>query len=111
MDAVIKGYPYAKAAVEFAAYDHGAQQAGGSAHALLGGASRLRVPAHHSIGLLSVDDAAREAAEVAEEGIRTLKIKVGVDPARDIAVARGSCCGERGGKSAWTPTKAGDRRA
>ena len=88
MDAVIKGYPYAKAAVEFAAYDLTARRQGVPVHALLGGASRKRVPVTHSIGLLSVEEAAREAAKVAEEGIRTIKIKVGVDPARDIAVVR-----------------------
>lgn len=88
MDAVIKGYPYAKAAVEFAAYDLTARRLGVPVYALLGGASRKRVPVTHSIGLLSVEEAAREAAQVAEEGIRTLKIKVGVDPARDIAVVR-----------------------
>src|SRR5919202_6567121 len=42
MDAAIKGYPYAKAAVEFAAYDLAGRQCGLSVPRLLGGASRPR---------------------------------------------------------------------
>ncbi|MBC7779399.1 MAG: mandelate racemase [Proteobacteria bacterium] len=88
MDAIVKGYPYAKAAVEFAAYDLAARRLGVPVHALLGGASRMRVPVTHSIGLIGIEEAEREAAQVAAEGIRTIKIKVGVDPARDIDIVR-----------------------
>jgi len=88
MDAIIKGYPYAKAAVEFAAYDLAARRLGVPVHALLGGASRTRVPVTHSIGLIGIEEAEREAAKVASEGIRTIKIKIGVDPKRDIDIVR-----------------------
>ena len=88
MDAIIKGYPYAKAAVEFAAYDLAARRLGVPVHALLGGASRMRVPVTHSIGLIGIEEAEREAAKVASEGIRTIKIKIGVDPKRDIDIVR-----------------------
>src|SRR5947209_808641 len=84
MDRAIKGYPYAKAAVEIAAYDLAGQQSGLPVHRLLGGASRRRIPVTHSIGLIGFEDAEREAAQVAAEGIRTIKIKVGVDPDRDV---------------------------
>ena len=40
MDRAIKGYPYAKAAVEFAAYDLAGTQCGLPVHRLLGGAVR-----------------------------------------------------------------------
>jgi muconate cycloisomerase len=55
---------------------------------LLGGRVRDRITVTHSIGLLSVEEAADEAAIVAEEGIRAIKVKVGVDPERDIEVVR-----------------------
>ncbi|WP_026380901.1 mandelate racemase/muconate lactonizing enzyme family protein [Afifella pfennigii] len=86
MDAIVKGYPYAKAAVEFAYYDLTGRWLDVPVHTLLGGRVRERVPVTHSIGLVSVEDAEREAAKVASEGIRTIKIKVGVDPARDVEV-------------------------
>lgn len=88
MDAVIKGYPYAKSAVEFAAYDLAGQALGVPVHTLLGGCARTRVPVTHSLGLISVEEAAQEAAKVAAEGIRTIKIKIGVDPKRDLEVVK-----------------------
>jgi muconate cycloisomerase len=88
MDHAIKGYPYAKAAVEFAAYDLAGRQWGLPVHRLLGGAVRRRIPVTHSIGLIPPEDAEREVAQVAREGIRTIKIKVGVDPDRDVAIVR-----------------------
>jgi muconate cycloisomerase len=88
MDRAIKGYPYAKAAVELAAYDLAGRQCKLPVHRLLGGAVRRRIPITHSIGLLAPEEAEREAAQVAREGIRTIKIKVGVDPDRDVAMVR-----------------------
>src|SRR5947208_6704085 len=84
MDHAIKGYPYAKAAVEFAAYDLAGKQCGLPVVRLLGGACRRRIPVTHSIGLIGFEEAERAAAQVAAEGIRTIKIKVGVDPDRDV---------------------------
>jgi muconate cycloisomerase len=88
MDRSIKGYPYAKAAVEFAAYDLAGRQWGLPVHRLLGGAVRRRIPVTHSIGLMAAEEAEREVAQVAKEGIRTIKIKVGVDPDRDVDMVR-----------------------
>jgi muconate cycloisomerase len=84
MDRAIKGYPYAKAAVEFAAYDLAGKQCGLPVVRLLGGACRRRIPVTHSIGLIGFEDAEREVTQVAREGIRTIKIKVGVDADRDV---------------------------
>jgi len=55
---------------------------------LLGGRARTHVPVTHSIGLISVEEAEKEAAQVAAEGIRTIKVKIGVDPRRDIDMVR-----------------------
>jgi muconate cycloisomerase len=88
MDRSIKGYPYAKAAVELAAYDLAGRQWGLPVHRLLGGAVRRHIPITHSIGLIGPEEAEREVAQVAREGIRTIKIKVGVDPDRDVETVR-----------------------
>ena len=88
MDRAIKGYPYAKAAVEFAAYDLAGKQYRLPVHRFLGGASRRRIPITHSIGLMDFAAAEREVAQVAKEGIHTIKIKVGVDPDRDVEMVR-----------------------
>jgi muconate cycloisomerase len=88
MDSVIKGYPYAKAAVEFAAYDLAGRALGVPVHALLGGCARKQVAVTHSLGLIAIDVAEAEAAKVVSEGIKTIKIKVGADPKRDIEIVR-----------------------
>jgi muconate cycloisomerase len=88
MDAAVKGYPYAKAAMDIAAYDLAGRACGLPVHMLLGGAVRDTIPVTHSIGLMAVEEGEREAAKVAAEGIRTIKIKVGVDPARDVEMVR-----------------------
>lgn len=88
MDRHIKGYPYAKAALDFAAYDLAGQQLGVPVTTLLGGVARARIAVTHSIGLIGIDEAEREAVQVVGEGIRTLKIKIGVDPERDVAIVK-----------------------
>jgi muconate cycloisomerase len=88
MDQAIKGYPYAKAAVEMAAYDLAGRQWGLPVHRLLGGPVRRQIPVTHSIGLIGFEEAEQEAALVAAEGIRTIKIKVGVDADRDVEMVR-----------------------
>jgi muconate cycloisomerase len=84
MDRALKGHPYAKAAIETAAYDLAGLQWNVASARLLGGVLRHRIPVTHSIGLIGFEDAEREVAQAAEEGIRTFKIKVGVDPDRDV---------------------------
>jgi muconate cycloisomerase len=88
MDATIKGYPYAKAAVEFAVYDLTGRWLNVPVHILLGGKARSRIPVTHSIGLIGIAEAEAEAAKVAAEGIKTIKIKIGVDPERDVAMVK-----------------------
>jgi len=88
MDAVIRGYPYAKAAVEFAAYDVTGRWLKLPVHMLLGGRARSRIPVTHSIGLIPIAEAEKEVAQVAAEGIKTIKIKIGVDAKRDIDMVR-----------------------
>lgn len=88
MDLAIRGFPYAKGAVEMAVYDLVGRSLGVPVHVLLGGRARDRIPVTHSIGLLDIDAAVAECRQVVEEGIRTIKLKVGVDPERDVALVR-----------------------
>ena len=88
MDAAIKGYPYAKAAIDLAAYDLAGRSLGVPVYALLGGKARDAIPVTHSIGLLDIDEAVAECRQVVAEGIRTIKIKIGVDAARDVEIVR-----------------------
>ena len=84
MDSAIKGYPYAKAAIDIAAYDLAGNAFGISSAVLLGGWARRKVAVTHSIGLIDFATAEAEVALVAEQGIRTIKIKIGVEPERDV---------------------------
>ncbi len=88
MDRMIKGYPYAKAAMDMAAYDLAGRQLGVPVHTLLGGAVRTSIPITHSIGFIAMDDAEREVVQVTKEGIRTIKVKVGIDVDRDVAIIK-----------------------
>jgi muconate cycloisomerase len=88
MDRAIKGYPYAKAAIDIAAYDLAGKQIGIPVNVMLGGALRRTIPITHSIGFIPIDDAEREVTQAVKEGIRTIKVKVGVDPDRDVEIVR-----------------------
>jgi muconate cycloisomerase len=88
MDAMVKGYPYAKAALDLAAYDLAGKRLGCPSYMLLGGAFRNEIPITHSIGFIPLEEAEREVVQVVGEGIRTIKIKVGVDPDRDVAIVK-----------------------
>lgn len=84
MDRVLRGHPYTKAAVEVAILDAVARGLNIPVYRLLGGLCRERVELAHSIGLMDTRDAAAEAAATVEGGIKTLKIKIGIDVERDV---------------------------
>src|SRR5215470_11186813 len=86
MDRVLRGYPYAKAAIDVALHDAIGKIYGMPVYQLLGGKVRDGTALAHSIGLMDADAAAREAAEVIAEGITTIKVKIGVEIERDIKV-------------------------
>ncbi|MBC7781218.1 MAG: mandelate racemase [Proteobacteria bacterium] len=88
MNRALRGYPYAKASVEVALIDAVARSIGVPVYQLLGGRFRDRVALAHSIGLMEIDDAVAESVKVIDEGITTLKIKIGVDIERDVAIVR-----------------------
>ncbi|MCY4487851.1 MAG: mandelate racemase [Deltaproteobacteria bacterium] len=88
MDQAVKGYPYSKAAIDMALYDVVGKAAGVPAYQLLGGLYRESVPISHSIGLMDMDEAVAEVLRVQEEGIKTIKLKGGVEPKRDVELLR-----------------------
>ncbi len=88
MNRTVRGYPYAKAAVEVALIDAVARSLHVPVFQLLGGRFREKVPLAHSIGLMEIENAVTEAAQVVSEGITTLKIKIGADLERDVAIVR-----------------------
>ena len=88
MDQAVKGYPYSKAAIDMALHDVAGKAAGVPAYQLLGGLYRESVPISHSIGLMDMDEAVAEVRRVQAEGIRTIKLKGGVEPRRDVELLR-----------------------
>ncbi|MDR7419274.1 MAG: enolase C-terminal domain-like protein [Armatimonadota bacterium] len=88
MDAVIRGHPYAKAAIDVALHDLKGRALGVPVYELLGGLVRREVPLAHSIGLMDIEPALAEIAAVVEEGVKTIKLKIGVDPQRDVELVR-----------------------
>lgn len=88
MDAAVKGNPYAKAALDIAVYDLAGKNLGVPVAALLGGRFRDRIPVCHSLGIMDDDPALDEAEQAVSEGIRTIKVKTGVDGERDVRIVR-----------------------
>ena len=86
MDLAVKGYPYAKAAMDLALHDIKGKALGVPVYQLLGGLFREEVPIAHSLGWMELDEAANEATAAVAEGIKTIKIKVGRDPVYDVTI-------------------------
>jgi muconate cycloisomerase len=86
MNRALRGYPYAKAAIDVAVHDAIGKMYGVPVYQLLGGKVRDGTALAHSIGIMDADAAAHEAAEVIAEGITTIKVKIGVEAERDIKV-------------------------
>jgi muconate cycloisomerase len=88
MDQVVKGHPYAKAAIDIACHDSAGKALGVPVWKLLGGRYRDSIEVTHSLGIMDVDRCVDEANQAVEEGIRTIKCKTGLDPARDVELVR-----------------------
>jgi muconate cycloisomerase len=86
MDGAIRGHHYAKTALEEAMLDVVARSVGIPVYELIGGRRRDRVPMAHSLGLLPTEQLLDEVSAAVAEGVRTIKLKVGEDPERDIDV-------------------------
>ena len=88
MDQAVKGYPYCKAAIDAAAYDVAGKALNVPAYQLLGGLFRERIPIAHSLGLMEIEKAVEEAQQAKAEGVKTIKIKGGVERRRDVELVK-----------------------
>lgn len=88
MDEVVKGNPYAKAAVDVACHDAAGKALGVPVHALLGGRRRDGIEVAHSLGILPIERCLEEAQQAVAEGARTIKCKTGLDGRRDVELVR-----------------------
>jgi muconate cycloisomerase len=88
MDRVVKGHPYAKAALDIALYDIAGKALGRPVCDLLGGDFRDSIEVTHSLGIMPVDRCVEEAKQAVAEGILTIKCKTGLDPDRDVDLVR-----------------------
>jgi len=88
MDKVVKGHPYAKAAVDIACHDLAGKAQGVPVSTLLGGRLRDGIEVTHSLGIMEVDRCVAEGEQAVAEGARTIKCKTGLDPERDVELVR-----------------------
>jgi muconate cycloisomerase len=89
MDRATRHNWFAKAAVEMACWDIRGKAKGKPVFALLGGAVRpLSVRCRFSMGAYDPPRAAERGRELVAEGFDTIKVKVGGDPATDVARVR-----------------------
>jgi muconate cycloisomerase len=88
MDKAVKGYPYCKAAIDAALYDVVGKALNVPAYQLLGGLFRERIPIAHSLGLMEIEKAVDEALQAKSEGVKTIKLKGGVEQKRDVELVR-----------------------
>lgn len=88
MDEAVRGFPYTKAMIESALFDIVGRKLGVPVYQLLGGAVRTEIPLCHSVGVAPPEEAAKVAAQVVEDGIRWMQIKVSGDPAVDLAIVK-----------------------
>ena len=88
MDKAVKGYPYCKAAIDAALYDVAGKALNVPCYQFLGGLFRERIPIAHSLGLMEIEKAVDEARQVIAEGIKTIKLKGGVEQKRDVELVK-----------------------
>ena len=88
MDKAVKGYPYCKAAIDAALYDVVGKALNIPAYQLLGGCFRERVSIAHSLGLMEIEKAVDEAVQAKAEGVKTIKLKGGVEQKRDVELVK-----------------------
>lgn len=85
MDRALKHNPFTKAAVEMALWDLAGKAAGVPVYQLLGGRLRDEVPIKMVVGAFDLDKARGSAERFLDWGVHCLKVKVGLDPAGDLA--------------------------
>jgi muconate cycloisomerase len=82
---VVANNPFTKSAIEMALWDIAGKAAGKPVYELLGGKVREYVPTKFSISGRAPEEAAGIATWAVEQGFKSMKVKVGIDPAGDVA--------------------------
>ena len=80
--------PFTRAGIELAQWDIAGKVAGQPVSQLLGGAVRNEVRTKYSVSGMEPAKAAEIAAWAVEQGFTAMKVKVGLDPATDVARVR-----------------------
>jgi L-Ala-D/L-Glu epimerase len=79
--------PTAKGAIDLALYDAVAKARGVPLWEMLGGFSDC-LPVSWMLGIRSISEMVQEAAEIRGMGIKAFKVKVGIDPEKDVQVIK-----------------------
>jgi len=113
MRRALASHPFTRAALEMALWDILGKVAGLPVYRLLGGAVREFVPIKWSISGVEPERAAEIARWALDQGFKTMKVKVGIDPEQDLARVRAvrNTVGPAihlgvDANGAWTPAKA-----
>ncbi|MBL8303475.1 MAG: hypothetical protein JNM26_11955, partial [Ideonella sp.] len=85
VDVQLAFHPSVKAAIDMALHDLLARRLGVPVNVLLGGGLRRRVPQSRILAIKPPAEMAAKALELAEQGYRTLKLKLAGDSALDLA--------------------------
>jgi muconate cycloisomerase len=88
MDQALDGSEEAKAGIEMALWDILGKELDAPVYRLLGGKVRDRIPLSYSVPFGEPEQMANFAVERVRAGHRTIKVKVGNEPATDIAAVR-----------------------
>ncbi len=84
MDAVLRGHPYVKSAIDVACWDILGKASGMPVYKLLGGAEQDEVQLYRAISQESPEEMAAKIAGYRAEGYRKFQLKVGGDADTDI---------------------------
>jgi len=84
MDLLLKGHPYAKAAIDMALWDLAGKRAGLPVSSLIGGAEGTSIPLYRSLAQEAPEAMAKRAQKYIAEGYRRLQVKIGLDVNEDI---------------------------
>jgi L-alanine-DL-glutamate epimerase-like enolase superfamily enzyme len=84
MDLLLKGHPYAKAAIDMALWDLAGKRAGLPVADLAGGAEGESIPLYRSLAQEAPEAMAKRAQKYIAEGYRRLQVKIGLDVDEDI---------------------------
>jgi len=88
LDVDVRGFPYTKAMIESALLDIAGRALGVPVYQLLGGAMRREIALCHSIGIAEPAEMAKEAEQVAADGVRWMQIKIPGIAERDLAIVK-----------------------